>query len=660
MKRYRIGKKKIIACSILAFSAIVAGAPAVTAFAEESAVPAETAETNELESLRLKKEEAQAAYDAALNDKLLAEDVVENAKRAVKDAQEEYDRVLEQYSTGFAGFLRWVMETETDPVKVEDARKVLEASFADGTSVDSEDPANITRMLYMADWLEDMAEYFRKVYDIEAGTSHAAMKLTQSGLGVYSDTVSEETYEDIYRKADLEKVYNEIEFENGQMASTTNTGSFKGVWFIDTDLSVAQEDYMPILEGLKKDEEGIPYETILFSKINGYQDGNSFIYVLEDGEEVFFSAEWDDEILVDGKQNFLDSPNYYGSDKYMEGFKEAYYLGNPPPEFIIESVYNPFLFTAFIDQDESHTGILQSNISEEDMEALKGRVSLSQRGYSGALISPYYYHVFEYGLLNALDKQKGITVGEAIGVDPNTGLNVSLGSVFNGEGTYTIDEYVRALREYHSITDPTGSKMVLDEKNDDLDKAGKDLAGAEETLLTAYGRLRGAEKEYEEAVAGLTGQVVVPVEEETDVEVAYTGQDLSAAESETETNVITVPREVTASESLSDPYLINMIQEAVAAEPEPNVNASEEISPVTQKVSASESSAKGPEAAAARSEEKETSPESSTEKEKQKNGILAEVMSYIFNGGAIAFILPAGFKKRKTEKGTGSILQGDF
>ena len=227
MKRYRIGQKKIIACSILAFSAIVAGAPAVTAFAEESAVLADIAETSKLEALRLKKEEAQAAYDAALNDKLLAEDVVENAKRAVNDAQEEYDRVMERYSTGFAGFLRWVMETETDPVKVEDARQVLETSFEDGTVVDPSDPANLTRMLYMAYWLEDLSEYFRDKFGLEAGTSHAVMRLSQYSLDEYNEHLEKGVYEEVYDEA--------VHKNEGLMSLAQKAGKFEGMWYTNTN-----------------------------------------------------------------------------------------------------------------------------------------------------------------------------------------------------------------------------------------------------------------------------------------------------------------------------------------------------------------------------------------------------------------------------------------
>ncbi len=62
------------------------------------------------------------------------------------------------------------------------------------------------------------------------------------------------------------------------------------------------------------------------------------------------------------------------------------------------------------------------------------------------------------------------------------------------------------------------------------------------------------------------------------------------------------------------------------------------------------------EPAAAGAPEKEAGLQTSSEKEKQKNGAMAEVLSYIFNGGAIAFIIPAGFRRKKK---TGEMLQGE-
>ena len=86
----------------------------------------------------------------------------------------------------------------------------------------------------------------------------------------------------------------------------------------------------------------------------------------------------------------------------------------------------------------------------------------------------------------------------------------------------------------------------------------------------------------------------------------------------------------------------------------------DKVNRVTGAVDNSEINKADSAAAVTVSEETEEGEEISTQKDKEKNGILAEVLSYIFNGGAIAFILPAGFKRRKRNKSTGGILQGDF
>lgn len=727
MKRNRIEKKNIIACSALALSAIFAGVPAATAFAEEDVVAAEAVSAKELEALRLKKEEAQAAYDAALNDKLLAEDVVENARRAVNDAQEEYDRILEQYSTGFAGFLRWVMETETDPVKVEDARQVLEASFEDGTIVDLDDPADLTRMLYMADWLAELSDYFREELGWEMETSHAVMRLSQCGLGEYNEHFM--------------GVNDESDYKNEELISLVRkAGTFKGMWYTDTDalapLSSIDGQIFYDTNGFSDQADGLEYyASSLYKMINSYSD-------------MFSTQVMDNDIGVSDNPvcvfllstPFVDYSLSSGNDLYEEEsayFEDGAYFLDEPYEYTGE--YIPYAITSegsfpiegddtseakgseFIQEDDniSENQVLYEEKVTTNQTANKKTPAYTDAGYlrspeilkeelNNIMNKLEYPLLFQESLVYVMDTAegittgearhisndhpdhpdtaKGITVGEAIGVDPDTGSNVAMGSFFNGHGTYTVDEYIRVLREYYSIADPTGAKLVLGERNDDLNKASKDLVGAEESLLTAYGRLKGAEKEYEEAVAGLDGQLVVPAEEaEPVVEAAYAGQEAVSAEQADHANVINISQNTAAAEqavsaggTFTEPVLSesSLVSEQTGAENEtaetysaketqqedtmtanmPDVVAGQ----ITGAVYDSEINEEVTAASVKGSEETDESAEISTEKDKQKNGILAEVISYIFNGGAIALILPAGFKKKKTLKGTGSILQGDF
>lgn len=750
MKRYRIGQKKIIACTILAFSAIVAGAPAVTAFAEESAVPAETAETSELEALRLKKEEAQAAYDAALNDKLLAEDVVENAKRAVNDAQEEYDKILERYSTGFGGFLRWVIETETDPVKVEDARQVLEASFEDGTIVDLDDPANLTRMLYMADWLEDLSEYFSEEYGLEAGTSHAVMRFSQSGLGEYNEHLEKGVYEQVYDEA--------IHENEGLISLVKRAGIFKGMWYTNTDVPVSypyDDKWIADCDGFQSD--GLDYYTEkLYQTINSNMGVSILGHVMDnygsviDGSERVFLISTP---FVDGLTSYEEYDYEEESAEYAA--EESVQLPVDAQEDDVE--YYSYVITYYGSVLQQEDNISENSVFYEDTatqatnvntpvykdtdfirspEILKEELEgiMDKLGYPLLFAEQLLYvmdttegitvgeaeHIYRYGL-ELLDKAKGITIGEAIGTDPVTGANVAMGSFFNGQGTYTVDEYVRALREYFSIADPSGAKAVLDERNDDLNNARKELAGAEEALLTAYGKLKGAEKEYEEAVAGSAGQAEIPSEEAgAALEAVYAGQVAVAADQADHANVINGSKNTAVTELSSDQYEISTTQDSAASamvsdadpagispeaeetgqdvsedgifseqispessvvseqtepeneavetysaaerQPEDTVTANvpDKVNRVTVAVDNSEINKADSAAAVTVSEETEENQDISIEKDKQKNGLLAEVLSYIFNGGAIAFILPAGFKRRKRNKSTGGILQGDF
>ncbi len=471
-------KKKFLTGCAIALTALFASVPAVDAFAADTV----SSESSELEALRIKKEAAQAAYDAALADKLMAEDEVENARIALKDAQDNYEDVRERYATGFTGFLQWVIETEDDPVKAEDARRVLEEAFAGEQQISADDPANITRMLYMADWLEELAEYFRSNYGVESDASHAAMRLAQAGFGEYS---GEQAYYDaLFENADdkeafefpdqevlMEKAYDEVAFENERIPATKNKGIFKGFWCIHTDLASAQQEGMPLLEGLSKQVQDRPYFSYGYKKIRGYDRGDGFLYVIEDGEEMYTGL----PIQTDPQMETL-----------------------------------PIITVPYVDYAEPCI-IGVKDVNEDYMaEILKTGNTFFKGDVGAGGETNDYSLIFENHLLSVINYSKGITIGNALGVG-STGENESLGVVFNGKGTYTIAEYASALREYYSMTDPLAAKAYLSSKNDDLDNARRQLAGAEGLLATAYGTLKGAEKEYEEAVAGLAGRSEVPV-----------------------------------------------------------------------------------------------------------------------------------------------------
>ena len=760
-----IRKAGLVAGLAAVFTGISMCAPTAVTFAEENVTSAESDKLKEIEELKAKKEEAQAAYDVALRDKLLAEDELENARRAVSDAEAEYEDVWERYSTGFAGFLRWVIETEEDPVKVEDAKQVLAATFAEDTQVSADDSANITRMLYMADWLEEQAEFFRMNYRIEAGTSHAAMSLSQSGLNAYNNYI--ESGDALY--GDLDMVYNDVVRENEKLASTTNAGSLKGLWLTDSEKQATEQDGMPLFDDWEKQASGLPYNTSIFYKRNGYQYGEYFIETFEEGEgKVLIATNYEGDELPVPAEGFYEEEDEYPEAVLDEGVfeeddVEEDFFDNEVMITNVESyekwpVINSTLgvskdlrvrvetdgniYTVYNDEYPYDGSIIMQgvqgeapvkagiykyselNIDEMDLiptdyyylgtessmnisRDIMVEQVLETRDNPGLIYPLDYTFIFEWHILEIFNPAKGITIGEALGVNAERGENVVMGAVFNGEGTYTIDEYVSAIREYCAMTDPLAARSVLAQRNDDFDNASRQLAGAEETLLAAGGRLKGAEKEYEEAVAGLAG-LVAAEETEDVVQIAsanevYAAENISVEEG-TESVTVRYSAESPTTESVTSSN-VNLsaespVTESVTAlsEQSPawsgdtvfdasvNETYSPEISSETEKMTSVNDSATEQEAIP---EQMSIKPEASTsetfaqpeiqpvkaadeikteegllqtdktdatEPEKQKPNILAEVLSYIFNGGAIAVILPTGFWRKKR---AGDILHGE-
>ena len=79
-----------------------------------------------VEEKRVEVELRKKEYLEALEKENVARDILVNAERALDDAQEKYDYAMEQYKTGVRGFLEWIIETETDPARIEDAKNALE------------------------------------------------------------------------------------------------------------------------------------------------------------------------------------------------------------------------------------------------------------------------------------------------------------------------------------------------------------------------------------------------------------------------------------------------------------------------------------------------------------------------------------------------------
>jgi len=240
-----------------------------------------------------------------------------------------------------------------------------------------------------------------------------------------------------------------------------------------------------------------------------------------------------------------------------------------------------------------------------------------------------------------------LIIGLASSVDDDSGENMTLDYVcYESEGNacyYTLREYAQALRDYYALVDPLPFKAAWDGFEDDYTNAKKELKGAEELVSSELSRLKGAQKDYEEAVAlyGVNNALpeqtsadpfVFLTSEITDEEPVYTGEEF------TEASAIS-----TASTSLSE--TANTHNENAT------ISVTTDFTPVTEKEE-SRSARSGyvhPASTLGAFTYINTVSDEETMKktEEEQNGILPQVLSYIFNGGAIAIIIPAGFFRRK-------------
>ena len=203
--------------------------------------------------------------------------------------------------------------------------------------------------------------------------------------------------------------------------------------------------------------------------------------------------------------------------------------------------------------------------------------------------------------------------------------NITLPEVelHNSRNTYTLSEYAQVIRDYYALVDPVGAITLLNSKSDDFSNAQQEYDFSAQNTINCLSRLRGSEKEYEEAVALFeewqTQQEVVESSVEIESEMAQL-TEISGVENEPQLNNNTVDTDT---------------ESDVAYQAESEVLSSTPI--VTEVISTGEVT-----------EYQDSSKETRVEAPDSKNdGLLAQVLSYIFNGGAIALILPAGLFRKK-------------
>ena len=548
---------------LFVLGAISFALPAFTSVPVSAAEAVSTVTLEDIEQKRNVLEEAQRKYDMALAGQHAAEDLVENARRARDDAKEQYDLIMEKYKKGFAGFLQWVIDTEDDPSKVEDARSTL-ALLQESGETDDISPAstrNITRMYFTAQWLEEYADFLEQYEDmgVTGTTSHLWMYHTQDISNDYSDFLDQN--EDSYL-----------------------TGHKSHRWIYNNEY---QHEYeFSLDEGSWRDVAGLYFW---------------FAFYTED------------------PTNNID-------------WKEA----------------GTFLTMPF---EERSLGTFA-----EDRDGVPV-LEHSQDEYKRTDTDPYESWWIEY-LYRANEgayKDNGLNmiIGLCTLVDPGSGENLSIDYLYEGDRMpYTLREYAQTLRDYYALVDPLPFKAAWDDFEDDYTNAKKELKGAEDLVSSEFSRLKGAQKDYDEAVAlyGVNNALpeqtaadpfVFLTSEITDEEPMYAGEELIEAS-------VMATENTSLSETASDTEDKTYNENAT-------VSVSSDLTSATEKEeirSAGSGYVHPASTLGAFTYINTVSDEETMKKtEEEQNGIIPQVLSYIFNGGAIAFIIPAGFRRRKKAYG---------
>ena len=527
----KIAARKFISLGILTFGIGAVGVPAIFSSTAIAAEPVITQEDLNIKKAEL--ERAQAEYDEALEKQQTARDVVVNAERALEDAQANYDEVMAKYRTGFAGFLQWVIDTETDPAKVEDAKQQL-LSFMESDDIDPDaeklfnpynvkymeiyevqpgDVTNITRLYYVADWLDTLAQYYDNT-DINVSTSHQYMAAT---MGLMYQAVKDSWRQEVEK--DSLYIYDKPgEIDHGPVGGDRDyTLSY---YYNIGSYSFEEDDEIPVIP-----------------KLNSYP------------QELF-----DSRIAANG-DGFLDR---YDTQNVLLGISCGSYANG--------------------------ANFVNWGLWEAD-----------------DIYNKYGYHVN--------DKR---------------------------EGTYSLREYAQAIRDYYALVNPEPFQLAFNQADNDMDEAQRNLNSADSLLSSKLARLKDVQRDYDEAVALFMQQDLLSPDSSEISEPISSAPQLQFMETQeapdTEAEALTA---FTAAETVSHNELESTENtETIVQLHKPQ---SEEISFTEKEVETADTGA----VEASQDVQKNA---------RNEQGILAEVLTYIFNGGAIAFIIPSGFIRRKSYK----------
>ena len=487
---------------------------------------------------------AQEEYDEALINQQAARDVVVNAERALEDAQEIYDDAMEKYRTGFAGFLQWVINTESDSLKVEDAKLTLEALNYDNTcringgeylihdfmrveSVSSRDITNITRMYNTIPWIEALEDYYGSI----------------EGCTI---------------RISFEKIYmSMVDIVESHVASAMGIEDFYNIW--------------------SEHDEGRSHSKQLITS-RPYDHSHCEVYFSD-----HYSYEEEDEIPANIQIEAFPDELFNSKVMYKEegggDISGEEYVGDYIPTNIILGI-SAGTFA-------SGANFVNWRINDGDRPCVFG--------------------------------ERGEFIVE--------------------KGTYSLREYIDALKEYYDIVNPENIILAYDQTKKDLEEAQRTYDSMDSLLMSKLARLKDVQREYEEAVALFkTGESVLSEDElfnEADMQ-SYPAMEemLNQKTTYNKGEGVSEVCPIVEGESHNEPemagtlYSGDQIYESKTDVPLYTERSYEYSDIVIDKTTDN------------KQEEKSTA-----------QYILAEVISYIFNGGAIAFIIPMGVKRRKTVTG---------
>ncbi len=621
-------KKKVFVRKLisLGIASVGIGSVALPVVAASPVLASEAVVTQEdLDAKKAELDRAQAEYDEALERQQAARDVVVNAERARDEAQEAYDRSMEDYSKGYAGFLQFCIDNlkghynDQDRLFYEelDVRKDIEEI---GILVANRFPGYEK---YLAD------EWVKSIIECDFYKPFRYMKLDVMGN---SDSPTDLTR--VYYTLDWMEAVESSEVMYTLLASdviSEPTG-----WVPELGI-LLNMDFAPLIdhdESYIISDFNISHELMLQTMdfatflANDYNDMQNTAKV---GEVIEYNG-WETEGLDDDyrlyKFYYMLLNEKSPDTSYYDINQRFHYTGQFPKElFNFKVVYEDP--SAVIDKRNSNKKYKVYEIEDQIPEDV------------------YFQHrsLEEIGDIYDTERYEWIyTISEQMSPSPTMGF--AIGSSEQGDFIVwctadvlpdcTLSEYMQAFRDYYSSVDPNLKRAAFMEKDNDLSNARKELSMADGLLSERLGNFKEAQDDYDKAAASFEaffnkglqigesyGEVSSELQQQIDEEQEITNSEAEAINAYNAAEIVSHNEvEITENAELFEPLHKPQSEEIAFTEKEVEiantgaVEASQDVQNNTR----------------------------------NEQGVLAEVLTYIFNGGAIAFIIPTGFIRRKSYK----------